>query len=67
MDVVGIAAKDLDKDVTIVINGDTEVTFNPMAYCQGVQNSDSFDADMKDLVAALYLCNQASNNYFEEN
>ena len=67
VDVVGIAAKDLDKDVTIVINGDTEVTFNPMAYCQGVQNSDSFDADMKDLVAALYLYNQASNNYFEEN
>ena len=66
VDVVGISAKDLDEDVTIVIGGDTSVTFNPMAYCQGVQNSDAFDAEMKDLVAALFLYNQAANNYFKE-
>ena len=71
MDVVGIAAKDLDEDVTITINDGTntaEVSFNPMAYCQAVQNdtTGSFDENMKNLVASLYLYNQAANNCFEE-
>lgn len=71
VDVVGIAAKDLDKDVTITISDGTEsaeVFFNPMAYCQGVQNDDTgtYTQQMKDLVAAIYLYNQAANNYFKE-
>lgn len=71
VDVVGISAKDLDEEVTIVINDGTntaDVTFNPMAYCQGVQNdtTGAFSAQMKDLVRALYLYNQAANVYFKE-
>ena len=71
VDVVGIAAKDLDEDVTITISDGTEsaeVFFNPMAYCQGVQNDDTgtYTQEMKDLVAAIYLYNQAANNYFKE-
>ena len=72
IDVVGIAAKDLDENVTVTINDGTntaEVSFNPMSYCQGVQNdtTGAFDQEMKDLVAALYLYNQAANTYFKEN
>jgi hypothetical protein len=72
VDVVGIAAKDLDENVTITISdgtNTTDVSFNPMSYCQGVLNdtTGSFGADMKNLVRALYLYNQAANVYFKEN
>jgi hypothetical protein len=71
VDVVGIAAKDLDENVTITINdgtNTTEVSFNPMSYCQGVLNdtTGAFDRNIKDVVAALYLYNQAANIYFKE-
>ena len=71
VDVVGISAKDLDEDVTITINdgtNSTEVSFNPMSYCQGVLNdtTGAFSNEMKDLVRALYLYNQAANVYFKE-
>ena len=71
VDVVGIAAKDLDEDVTITINDGTNtagVSFNPMSYCQGVLNdtTGAFDRNIKDVVAALYLYNQAANIYFKE-
>ena len=71
VDVVGISAKDLDANVTITIHdgtGTADVSFNPMAYCQGVQNDNTgtFGQDMKDVVAALYLYNQAANTYFKE-
>lgn len=71
VDVVGIAAKDLDENVTVTISDGTntaDVSFNPMSYCQGVLNdtTGAFDQEMKDLVAALYLYNQAANVYFKE-
>lgn len=71
VDVVGIAAKDLDENVTIIINDGTEtaeVSFNPMAYCQGVMDdtAGTFSDRLKDLVRAMYLYNQAANAYFEE-
>jgi hypothetical protein len=55
--------------VNTLIGGTATVSFNPMAYCQGVQKdtSGAFDTQMKDLVAALFLYNQAANNYFKEN
>jgi hypothetical protein len=70
VDVLDIAAKDLDEDVTITICdgiNTADVTFNPMAYCQGVHNdtSGAFNQATKNLVAALYLYNQAANNYFQ--
>ena len=71
VDVVGISAKDLDENVTITIHDGTntaDVSFNPMSYCQGILNdtTGTFGQDMKDVVAALYLYNQAANTYFEE-
>ncbi len=71
VDVVGIAAKDLDEAVTITISdgvNTANVTFNPMSYCRSVFNNTTgaFDRELKDLVAALYLYNQAANEYFKE-
>jgi hypothetical protein len=39
-----------------------------MSYCQGVLNdtTGAFDRNIKDVVAALYLYNQAANIYFKE-
>ena len=70
VDITGIDAKDLDEDVTVVINDGTEeaeVTYNPMTYCQSIQNSaeGAYTNEMQDLVRALYLYNQAANAYFE--
>ena len=72
VDVVGIAARNLDEDVTITINdgvSTAEVTYNPMAYCAAVldDTTGAYDQQMKDLVVALYLYNQAANVYLEEN
>lgn len=72
VDVTGISAKDLDADITLTISdgGNTaDVVFNPMSYCQGIQNdtTGAFGENMKNLVAALYQYNLAADNYFEEN
>jgi hypothetical protein len=72
VDVVGISAKDLDEDVTVTISDGTntaDVTYNPMVYCAAVLNdtTGAFDQEMKDVVSALYLYNQAANIYFKEN
>lgn len=69
VDVVGISAKDLDENVTVTINDGTDeadVKFNPMAYCQSIQEdtTGAYTAEMKDLVCALYLYNKAANDYF---
>lgn len=70
VDITGIDAKDLDEDVTVVINDGTEeaeITYNPMTYCQSIQNAPegTYTAEMQNLVRALYLYNQAANAYFE--
>ena len=71
-DVVGISAKDLDEDVILTISDGTNtanVSYNPMAYCAAVYGDDTgtYSQEMKDLVAALFLYNQAANVYLEEN
>ena len=70
VDIVDIAAKDLDELVTVTITDNTnatkDVSFNPLSYCKLVLNDSTgtFDREMKDLAAALYLYNQAANEYF---
>ena len=65
VDIVGISAKDMSESVTVTISdgtSTTEVFFNPMSYCQGVLNdkTGAFGSEMKNLVCALYLYNQAA-------
>ena len=69
VDIVGIAARELDDDVTITINDGTEsanIVFSPMSYCQIVEQdtSGAYDTEMKNLVRALYLYNKAADEYF---
>lgn len=70
-DVVGISAKDLDEDVTVTINDgaeDANIRFNPMVYCQSIQDdtTGSYSTEMKNLACALYLYNKAANEYFDK-
>ena len=70
-DVVDISAKDLDENVTVTINDGTDeavVIFNPMAYCQSIQEdtTGSYSTEMKNLACALYLYNKAANEYFDK-
>jgi len=69
VDIVNIAAKYLDDDVTITINDGTateNITFSPMAYCQIVEQdkTGAFGIEMKNLARALYLYNKAADDYF---
>jgi hypothetical protein len=71
VDITGISARNLDEAVTVTINDGTasaDITYNPMVYCQTVlsDNTGVYAADMKNVVAALYLYNQAANTYFGE-
>ena len=69
VDIVNIAAKDLDDDVTITINDGTNsanITFNPLSYCQIVEQEDTgaYTEEMRNLAIALYLYNKAAGAYF---
>jgi hypothetical protein len=58
VDITGIVAKALGDNVTVTINDGTEtydVSYNPMAYCYNVLNSDSTSEDLKDVAKAMYL------------
>lgn len=64
-----IFAKDLDTSYTIEVNDGFEtvtVTYNPMTYRYNVlKNECAYEQDLLDLAKALYLYNQAANDYFE--
>ncbi|MBP3412478.1 MAG: hypothetical protein J6K89_04395 [Oscillospiraceae bacterium] len=70
VDVVDIAAQDLDETVTIKIsdgtNQDVEVFFCPLAYCQSVkENASGIHSEiLQDCVTALFLYNRAADAYF---
>jgi hypothetical protein len=69
VDVAGIVAAQLDEDVTVIIHDGVEeatVTYNPLTYCATILNSEGYSDTAKELVAALYLYNQAANKYFKE-
>lgn len=70
VDVKNIAAPDLDENYTITVNDGTEtadITFSPMCYCASVKaNATGVHSEtLQNVVAALYLYNQAANAYFD--
>ena len=70
VDVASVAAQDLDAGYTVTIHDgttSTTVTASALSYCYNVLYADPEDETLKDLVKALYLYNQAANNYFETN
>lgn len=65
-----ISAKNLDDDYTVTVNDGketAEVTYNPMTYCYNVLNAEkgTYEESLLNVVRALYLYNQAANDYFE--
>ena len=61
-----IAAKDLDKDFTVKVNGAVAVTYSPLAYCYKAQQTSS-NAALVNTVKALYLYWVEANQYFNRN
>ncbi len=66
-----ICAMELDEMVTLTVNDGTEtaeITYSPLTYCQNIQNSTNaaYKAELKTLVAALYVYNQTANEYFSK-
>ena len=69
VNITNISAKNLDDNYTVTVNDGTEtadVTYSPMAYCYNVLNAaeGTFDEKLQNTVRALYLYNQAANDYF---
>lgn len=67
-----ICAKDLDEFVTLTVSDGAEtmeVSYSPMTYCLNVQKGDkpTHTPELKALVTALYVYNQAANTYFGDN
>ena len=69
VNIANISAKDLDADCTVTISDGAEtadVIYNPMAYCYNVLNAaeGTYAPALLNTVRALYLYNQAANDYF---
>ena len=63
-----IGAKDLDEKHTLVVSKGDEtmsVFCYGLSYCHTVLNSSNSTDEMKDTVRALFLYNQAANEYFK--
>lgn len=68
VDVTNISAKNLDDSFTIVISdgsSSANISRCPLSYCHDVVSTSS-DAELLNVVRALYLYNEASNAYFEK-
>lgn len=63
--VENIAANHLQDTYTVVINGDEKniYTVSPLLYCYNVAKGEGFDANLKNLVNALYDYNQKAIAY----
>ena len=57
-----IAVYDLDKPITIKVNGEDAVTYSPLTYCYKAQTSS--DAKLVNTVKALYNYHLAAHEYF---
>ena len=67
VDVVSVAAQDLDENYTVTINDGTTVTtvtVSALSYCHRVLIADPDNTNLNNLVKALYLYNSAANDYF---
>ena len=69
VDVADIAAPDLDEYFAITVNDGTntaDISYSALAYCASVKaNASGIHSEtLQNVVAALYLYNQAANNYF---
>ncbi|MDE6664721.1 MAG: hypothetical protein K2K14_00810 [Ruminococcus sp.] len=61
-DITGISAANLGTPQTTTI-GDWSISYSPMSYAYDVLNSDTASDNLKNLVKALYLYNQAAEAY----
>ncbi len=62
--VANIAAKDLDTQHTLIINGNCTITFDALSYAYSVVKAGKNDS-VCDAVKALYKYNEAANIYFQ--
>ncbi len=60
-----IAVYDLDKPITVKVNGEDAVTYSPLTYCYKAQTSS--DAKLVNTVKALYLYWVEASQYFNQN
>ncbi len=67
VDIENISAPTLDQEFTITLHDGVQqanVTYSPLTYCQSIRGKDTSSDALKDVCAALYLYNQAANNFF---
>ena len=69
VEISNIAAKNLDKSFHLEVSSKTNgvvlsLDYSAMSYVCKVLNSDNATETLKDLLKALYLYNQAANEYF---
>ena len=70
VDVTAVAAQYLDQNYTVTIHDgedETTVSASALSYCYTVLKAAPDDETLKDLVKALFLYNQAADNYFQNN
>ena len=68
VDVVSVAAQDLDEEYTVTIHDGSqsaEVKASALSYCYSVLHAGDLQSDtLENVVKALYLYNKAANQYF---